>query len=64
MTTIISLVGALIALVFLAVNVACATYTVKVDDRKAVFYGIKSIFWYRKNCGTKKTKYRLTAIRF
>lgn len=53
------------AIAVTVVAVKTATFTVKIDgERIAVFYGSKSFRWYRKNCGSTITKYRLIAIRF
>ena len=54
---------AIVSIVFAIVSVTTATLTIQIDgERTAVFYGWKSFCWYRKNCGTKRTRYRLIKI--
>ena len=57
------IIFAVASIVFATVSVATATLVIQIDgERIAVFYGWKAFHWYRKNCGTKWTRYRLIKI--
>ena len=58
-----AIIFAMASIIFAIASVATATLVIRVDgERTAVFYGWKSFCWYRKNCGTKRTNYRLVKI--
>lgn len=54
---------AMASIVFAIATVITSTLVIQIDDeRTAVFYGFRSFLWYCKNCGTKRTKYRVIKI--
>ena len=63
MVTVLTIIFTVAAIAATVVTVATATFTVQIDgERTAVFYGYSSFCWYRKNCGTRQTRYQLIKI--
>ena len=61
--TIAATLFALASIAFAVITLVFATYTVTIDgDRKATFYGIKRWRQYHRDCGSKRTTYRLVKI--
>ena len=61
--TFFTIIFAIASIVFAIVTVGTATLVIRIDgERTAVFYGWRAFRWYRKNCGTKRTKYQLIKI--
>ena len=64
MINVLAIISAILSVAMIIIHMVYATYTIKIDGRTAVFYGLKAVLWYRKHCGTKKTQYKLTTIQF
>ena len=61
--TIAATLFALTSIVFAVITLVFATYTVTIDgDRKATFCGVKRWRQYHRDCGSKRTTYRLVKI--
>ena len=58
-----AIIFAMASIIFAIASMATATLTIRIDsERTAIFYGWKAFHWYRKNCGTKQTQYRIIKI--
>lgn len=61
--TIAAALFTLASITFVVITLIFATYTVTIDgDRKATFYGVKRWRQYHRDCGSKRTTYKLVKI--